>query len=774
MITMLPLLLLLTFADPAPPTGETHVNALANETSPYLLQHQHNPVDWMPWGDEAIQRARDEDKPIFLSIGYSTCYWCHVMERESFETEAVAAVINEHFIPIKVDREERPDVDEIYMTGVQVLTGRGGWPISLFLDPFSLSPFAGGTYFPPKARYNKPGFTELLLQVNEDWSANRDVLEQRGFELGQQIKTRLSTFREPQNVSKALVARAAAQVLGNYDPKYGGFRKSAPKFPIPVQLLFLLETSMDDPRIELALRHTLDQMAMGGMYDQVGGGFHRYSTDVKWLVPHFEKMLYDNGQLARVYARAYELTDDPFYAEVTREILEYVLREMLDAQGGFHSAQDAEVNHREGQNYLWMPDEVSTTLTAAGRADLVDTVFAAYGLNAQANFRDPHHRDEPARHVLHLVSRPDVVAAGLGLEVDVFNQQLAEANAILLVERDTRDQPSLDDKVLAAWNGLMITGFAEGGRVLGEQRFIDAAARAADFILEDMVDEDGNLQRSWRNGSSGTNAFLEDYAFMIQGLLALHAASGDPVRLEQAKQLALAAKSRFWNEEHGGYWDTESDQSDLLVRARVIRDSVQPTGNSVMIDNLAILAERTDEGLWRDDLTASIRGMSPWLAQSPVTPIHATGVLHRLDDDMLLSIAPRASARNGVSMAATPGTLNLPSGGKGRFELRIDVPPGFHLNAPDPLQPELLGLQVTALGDVATIDVAYPDPVVWTGPIGSMLVYEGTIVLLIDVQRIKSSVRTNRVQLIVRYQLCNDEVCLQPRAEVVPVQLMLK
>ncbi|MEE8153678.1 MAG: thioredoxin domain-containing protein, partial [Phycisphaerales bacterium] len=531
-----------------------HTNRLINETSPYLLQHAHNPVNWYAWGPDAFEAARAQNKPIFLSIGYSTCYWCHVMERESFEVEEVAALMNAHFISIKVDREERPDVDGIYMAAVQIQTRRGGWPMSVFLEPTKLKPFFGGTYFP------KQQFMSLLTRVNEAWQTHKDEIFADAGRLADAVTQQLQSATRPLPLGQTQTQQAHSDLMGTYDRQNAGFGgASGNKFPMPVYLELLIAVGWDDPAAHGAILHTLDRMATGGMYDQIGGGFHRYSTDPKWLVPHFEKMIYDNGQLASVYAEAYERTGDPFYGEVLREVLDFVMREMTDPAGGFYSAQDAEVNTREGENYIWTAQEIRQALGEAGLGADIEFTLQTYGFSLGTNFRDPHHPEDGYKNVVYLIDRPDVIAQQMGIDVDAFDKRLEAVNAALLQVRDQRDQPGTDDKILAAWNGLMIAGMADGGRVLDAPGYVDAARAAAQFVLSTMRSADGGLLRTYRAGQAKIDAFSVDYAFMIRGLIALHRATGESQFVEEAVMLAAAARDRFWDYRLGAYFDTLPD-----------------------------------------------------------------------------------------------------------------------------------------------------------------------------------------------------------------------
>jgi uncharacterized protein YyaL (SSP411 family) len=460
-------------------------NRLASQSSPYLLQHARNPVDWYPWGQEAFDTARTRDVPIFLSIGYSTCYWCHVMERESFEDEATASLMNRHFVCVKVDREERPDVDDIYMAAVLAVRGQGGWPMSVFLEPTTLKPFWAGTYFPPRGhgREGLPAFPDVIESMSRAWLEQRaDVLAQAD-EIARAVRERTGEVAAPVPVGRAQVALAVSSLMQLFDRAEGGFGR-APKFPQPVYLEFLLDARERlDPEsragVDHALKLTLDRMAMGGIHDHLAGGFHRYSVDAHWLVPHFEKMLYDQGQLAQVYARAALAFEDDFYRRVARRTCDFVLRELTGPDGAFLSAIDAEVDHREGKNYLWKPEEFRALLSDVDAAWSLEV----YGLTHGPNFRDPHHPSDAPSNVLHLEARPDALAQREGSPLGAWYSRLERVNAKLLAARAKRPQPAIDDKAIAAWNGLMIAGMAVAGRLLDEPRFVAGAARAADAVL---------------------------------------------------------------------------------------------------------------------------------------------------------------------------------------------------------------------------------------------------------------------------------------------------
>jgi uncharacterized protein YyaL (SSP411 family) len=769
-------LLVATGGQEAAPGREA--NRLIDETSPYLLQHAYNPVHWYPWGPEAFAAAREQDKPIFLSVGYSTCYWCHVMERESFEDPKVAALMNEHFICIKVDREERPDVDDIYMTGVQALAGRGGWPMSVFLEPRELKPFTGGTYFPPEARYGKPSFTQLLGSVRDQWRDDRAAVLAKARKIGDQVTRALSLSFQPQPLGAEQVNGAADSLMGAYDAAHGGFRRGNPKFPQPVQLEFLVAVAWGDPAAQDALLHTLDRMAMGGINDQVGGGFHRYSTDQRWLVPHFEKMLYDNAQLASVYARVHELTGDAFYGEVVEETLDYVLREMTSADGAFYSAQDAEANEREGDSYVWTPAQVRRALDDAGVGEQFDFAEVAYGLTAGGNFIDPHHRAEGSKNVLYLPARPEVIAGQIGLNLDDFNERMSLVNAALLAARDGREQPITDDKVLTEWNGLMISAMVDGSRALGESRYLESARRAATFVLENMRTPDGGLYRAWRAGQARIDGFSSDYAHFVRGLLALHRGTGERVWLDEAAELARVSGRKFRDERSGVYYNTLAGQADLFVRVATTRDGVIPCANSVMLMNLLDLCELTGEASWLDEASKTLGGLSSRIRRSPRSMPLATVALHRFlgrYPDRLPGEspgpAPPAAAPEPVKISLSHRTIAVSPDAPGALRVSFRIDEGYHLNAHEPGVAGLVGLSVRVVGQGLELEVEYPPGEPFRNRLfaDDLLVHTGVVTLPLTVRQTGSW--QGRAALVVTYQVCTDQVCLQPVERGLPVAI---
>jgi uncharacterized protein YyaL (SSP411 family) len=571
-----------------------HNNRLASETSPYLLAHAHNPVDWYPWGPEALAKAKKEGKPIFLSIGYSSCHWCHVMERESFMDEEIARYLNDHFVSIKIDREERPDVDFIYMTSLHVYNqltnnGRGGgWPLSMFLTP-DAEPFVGGTYFPARDgdREGAPGFLSLLKKVHEFWSQNPDRIRDDARTVVKFTRAEMERRRGALSVplDETLLASTQETMADQFDPKYGGFGYNeagrSPKFPEPSKLVFLLDRvrRSGNEEAKKMLIATLDHMASGGIRDHLGGGFHRYSVDRAWKIPHFEKMLYDNGQLASVYAEAVELTGREDYRRVLRELCEFVLREMADEQGGFYAALDADSQGEEGRFYRWDRAEIQRSLSG----DEFSLLAKVYGLNAEPNFEEKFY-------VLQLSKPLSEISKDLNLSEAALEEQLAPVRRKLLDLRGNRTRPLTDTKIVTADNGLIIGGLAEAGRVLKEPRYIEAAGKAATFVLRHLRGEDGRLQRSFASGRAKLNAYLNDYAFLAEGLIRLHRATNDPKWLDAAASVTAKQIELFADEEGGGFFFTSDDHETLLARAKELVDGALPAGNSVSAWNLIFLA----------------------------------------------------------------------------------------------------------------------------------------------------------------------------------------
>lgn len=592
-------------------TRTRQANHLIHEKSPYLQQHVYNPVDWYPWGEEALEKALQEDKPIFLSIGYSTCHWCHVMAHESFEDQEIADYLNRYFVCIKVDREERPGLDQIYMAATQAMTGSGGWPMSLFLFP-DTKPFYAGTYFPPRAAYGRPGFMEILQAIHRTWESDRKSLSVSAEQVTAHIRNENT---ESKSLDKAWPDKGFQQIAESYESEFGGFGQ-APKFPRPVVMDFLFryyKTTHKKEARDMAL-FTLEQMAAGGMYDQIGGGFHRYSVDTRWHVPHFEKMLYDQSQLVSVYLSAFQITKNKEYQETAIQILDYVLRDMENPGGGFYSAEDADsvnpynpAEHGEGAYYLWTAEEIDSLLTV----EEASVFKASYGVKKDGNVLHDPQNEFTGRNILYLEKDLVQVAREAGLSEQKAGELLKNAKAKLLTKRQTRTAPHLDDKIITAWNGLMISAFARAAMILGEDRYLDAATRATDFLLKNLVVK-GDLKRRWREGEARYPAGLDDYSFLVRGLLDLYAASHDPSRLRMAIELA-GKQTELFSDTKGGFYDT-SESVDLLARMKASYDGAEPSGNSVAAMNLLRLAAITGEKQWADLAKKSIESFGKTLA----------------------------------------------------------------------------------------------------------------------------------------------------------------
>ncbi len=622
-------------------TKPKFTNKLARETSPYLLMHAHNPTNWYPWGPEAFEKAKKENKLIFLSIGYSSCYWCHVMERESFNNESVAKVLNDSFVCIKVDREERPDIDHIYMTALQTLRGGGGWPLSMFLLPDG-RPIVGGTYWPREDRMVEGekvlGFVSLLKIVANHWKDDAKAIEKQAEKMAAATEQALNSGPGIAIVSldRKLIEGIIEELKEEFDPEYGGFgspqRKfRGPKFPTPPRLDFLLEVAgrtKDKDQLNMVTL-TLDKMALGGIWDHLGGGFHRYTVERTWTVPHFEKMLYDNAQLAEVYAKAYALTKKPLYRKVVAETLAYVEREMISPEGAFYSSQDAETQHEEGRFYVWTDEELAKAIT--DKADLA-FVRKVYGADQGPNFEEKYH-------ILKLQKPTAELAKELKMTEDQLGARLTGLREKLLAERSKRDKPLRNEIALTAWSGQMIAGFAEAGRSLGEKRYLETAKKAADFVLKNQLTANGRLLRTYgaapgEKPKAAVNGYLEDYAFLVHGLLILHEATGEGRWLDESKKLT-DVMIRFHGDKKGGFFMTASDHEKLFARAKDQYDGAQPSGNSMAARNLVALWKLTGEERWRDEaqrtfrvfagalksngtgLTAMARAVEEWLGAHP-------------------------------------------------------------------------------------------------------------------------------------------------------------
>ena len=578
-------------------------NHLANETSPYLLQHVNNPVDWYPWGKEALEKAKAENKPIFLSVGYSACHWCHVMEHESFENEEIAKILNDHFVAIKVDREERPDIDQIYMNAVQMMTRRGGWPMSVFLTP-NLKPFYAGTYFPPKRSRGMPGFDEVLKSVHQAWDQRQEQVEKSADEITVHLQELYDAAAG--DLSRELIDGAAAQMARSFDNTWGGFGP-APKFPNSMNLQLLLRhwfRTGQEQSLAMATV-TLDRMAAGGIYDHLGGGFARYSVDERWLVPHFEKMLYDNALLALAYLEAYEATANPEYRRIVVESLEYILRDMTDPLGGFYSTEDADSEGEEGKFYVWTPQELTEVLGA----EAAETFARVYDVSAAGNFE--------GHSILNLPKTLAQAAKVLNRDEAGLREELAASRAKLFEVREKRVHPGKDDKVIASWNGLMIDAMARAGASLGESRYIEAAVKAADFIVNTLRRPDGRLLHTWRQGTAKLDAYLDDYSAMANALVTLYETTFEPRHIETAETLVETILRHFHDAEAGGFFYTADDHEQLIARNKDVADNAIPSGNSLATAVLLRLGKLTGKASYIDAAIAAMRNVVQMMERAP-------------------------------------------------------------------------------------------------------------------------------------------------------------
>ncbi len=781
----------------APAKPKAKANRLARETSPYLLMHAHNPVDWYAWGPEAFEKARKEGKLIFLSVGYSSCYWCHVMERKVFMNETIAKTMNDNFVCIKVDREERPDVDDIYMTALQVYyqaigaQSGGGWPLSMFITADG-KPVAGGTYFPPEDSDKSMGFPSILGRLNDLWKDKREQLEANADILANETRRvmRPKLSLKPIEVNDTLVAKSFEAVVNSFDPDFGGVdfqskRPDGPKFPTPTKLLFVQEMLKHKPDADTAelLDLTLMQMACGGIRDHLGGGFHRYSVDRKWLVPHFEKMLYDQAQLADVYVNAFVATQKPLYKQVAEEILTFVEREMTSNEGGFYSALDAETNGIEGESYVWEAREIDNILGAAA-----------------ADFKEAYHVKD-----LSDFEHGNVLRLSTG-EVEALEGPRAERLAVsrqkLLTVRDQRQRPLRDEKTLTSWNGLMMGAFARAGALLNQPDFVRTAERGANFVLANLRDAEGRLLRTHTAGKAKLNAYLDDYAFVIDGLLALHDATDDARWFKAAKELQDDQLKMFRDETGGGFFFTSHHHEELLARTKNCYDGVLPAGNSVSARNLIKLAKLTGEQRYLDEARTIVELFASNLEQAPrsltVLALAASELLAAdkpkgqsdtpRDDrvqqvgtndttakagEKLILLAEQQEERPKkdelVRARAYLSTDRLPAGGTCRIVVLLDVKEGWHINA-NPPSPDFL--KPTKLSFKSKSGVTLADPVYPKGHGFKMegedmdaMVYEGEVAIdgTLTVPKSSGGV-TDEMEITVNYQACNEKGCQPPKS----------
>jgi hypothetical protein len=744
-------------------------NHLAGETSPYLLQHAHNPVDWYPWGDDPFEKARREDRPVFVSVGYSTCHWCHVMERESFEDQGVARILNENFVSIKVDREERPELDSMFMSVTQMATGRGGWPNSVWLTPEGY-PWYAGTYWPREDTGGRAGFKTVLRSLRDMWQNRRHEVEEKARQWKQALQDSAETAAEGR-VDRSIVREAVRALHSAFDPEHGGFG-GAPKFPPhgSLRLLLHLADKGQEGGLEMATR-TLDAMALGGVRDHLAGGFHRYSTDAHWLLPHFEKMLYDNAQLACAYAQAHELTGRDLYARVARETCDWVLREMTDEHGGFYTAVDADSEGEEGRYYLWTREQV---LDALGPEE-GELFCRVYDVRPEGNFRDEATGQRTGANVLHLERPLRDTARREGTNPNDLRERIDAARRKLHQVRCRREPPLTDDKVLAAWNGLMIGAMASCGRRLGEERYVQAAERAADFVLREMR-QDGRLSRSYRRGRARGRAYLEDYAHLACGLLDLHAARpSDELRVQEAEDL-VTQLNRHYRHPEGGYYQTADDHEDLLLRQRSPLDQASPSGNAMAALALLQLGQITGKNSYLCAGERTVEAFAGIMRRAP----RATETLIVATDRLLGCARVRAPAEEPiVSLHARPKPAFSKPGGTARYDVVLHVAPDWHVYSDQPLekghQPTELWIEDAPGLDL--VEVHYPTGEAWETdvhpePVG---IYQGEVQLR-TMLSVGQGVRPGRheFRFCARVQPCDEARCLAPRVVQTTAELEIR
>jgi len=752
----------LTFSLSAPAAA----NRLIDSSSPYLLQHAYNPVDWYPWGEEAFAKARQENKPILLSIGYSTCYWCHVMEREIFENPEIAKLMNQFIVSIKIDREQRPDVDELYMMATQLMTRGGGWPNNVFVTP-DLKPFYAGTYFPPA------DFTLLIQQIHDKWTQDQAVIKAQADRLASAI---IQSKQQENDAESTLPGQQAIEALlehygDYYDNRLGGFYQ-APKFPNEDALLFLLDAyrlTDNNTSLEMA-RSTLEKMAEGAIHDHVGGGFHRYATDAQWRIPHFEKMLYNQALLGRAYTKLYALSNKPEDRAVAEGIFDFTLRQMTHKEGGFYSALDAETDAVEGVYYAWTDAELHDALDKDSYAWLMKH----YGLAEIPEIPGHKHTNGKVLHLNQPLSG-SAKAEGLSHE-DVVKKQQVVMTA-LRKTRDKRKLPHLDNKIITSWNGLMIDAFARAGQRMGKPEYTEAARCAANFILANLREKNGALYRTWRDGKADISAFFEDYAFMIQGLVSTYRATQEDSYLQAAKELTVKAKQLFWDKEHSGYYFTDGSEQ-LLVRMKNAVDSAIPSGNAVMAQALLDLYEITGDAEWKQQTEALLKAFGQAITGNPRAYTHMVHALLRLnhltpakkttqrpDEAVTLQEAMETKVYVKVSASEPKREANSLT-----VTAVLDITEGWHINA----NPASLDFLIPTSVDVredsgkAKVKPAYPDARAMATPLGDIKVYKGKVSIPVQVTFPGSA---ENLRLLVRAQACKGTTCLAPSDWIIPVKL---
>ncbi len=766
-------------------TEHKHTNALAKETSPYLLQHAHNPVNWYPWGEEAFEKAKKEDKPIFLSVGYSSCHWCHVMERESFENEKVAEVLNKHFIAIKVDREERPDVDEIYMSAVQLVTQHGGWPMSVFMTADG-RPFFGGTYYPPDDKFGRMGFTTLLENIQRVWKSNRaDVLKDADG-LSEAVREHLSERKIPAKgaLDRALLAGCIDDLYENFDSNRGGFGRR-PKFPpnngLPL-LLYLKETAPKaNQKLDDMLTLTLDQMAMGGIHDHLGGGFHRYSTDEKWLVPHFEKMLYDNALLSRAYAQASVIFNDPEYARVARDTYDWVLREMTSPEGGFYSTLDADSEGVEGKFYVWSRKEIEDLLGA----DAVK-FCEIYNVKADGNFKEEATGHDTGHNILHLQESLKAHAFRAKAEEADLRKKVDEWKAKLLAVRIKRVWPGLDDKILTAWNGLMIASLARGSIWLKEPRYKDAAVKAAEFLLKNQKTKDGRWLATHRKGQSKLPAYLDDHAFIAVAFLDLFDATGDERWKKEAIATVELMDKHFADKTRGGYFFTADDHEKLLARTKDPIDKAIPSGNGWAAQALVRLSVLTGDKSYLEKagkVLGEFQGLMERAPQATESPLLALGYFLDAGGKPATVAAAGASkvTRGPVTIELLSGVSALGRGEKAPLAVRFTIENGFHIQESRNDKADVGATRLTFISDEfgKVEKFAFPNAEKLKAPElgGEINVYSKAFAAgALLIVAADAPLGKQKLSVKIHFQACDDKACQAPEDVVLtlPIEVLEK
>ncbi len=747
-------------------------NRLCDATSPYLLQHADNPVNWYPWGDEAFEEARRRDRPVFLSVGYSTCHWCHVMEDESFSRDDVADILNENFISIKVDREERPDIDEIFMNATMLLAGSGGWPNSVWLTPDG-KPFYTGTYFPREDRPPMKGFKSICRQIAGIWRNEREVIERQGGQVVQALRNLYERREKPaEQPGPETINDALSQIRRSYDNRHGGF-SAAPKFPPHHTLRLLIEELQrrgDGDLMEMA-NGTLTWMYRGGIYDQVGGGFHRYSTDEQWFVPHFEKMLYDNAQLAWIYARAAELTGDKFYANTARQICDWVLEDMTHERGGFYSAVDADSEGVEGKYYLWTRREIMDIL---GRQD--GRLFCrVYGIEEEGNYRHEAAKHLAGANILYIERDLNVTSEFLDIEIEELRRRLERMRRKLLAVRRRRVPPHTDDKILAAWNGLMIGGLAAASSVLGEKKYLTAAERAAEFVMGQMRDEGGKLSRSRRAGETAGAGQLSDYAFMAWGLLELHELTGSGDWSSQAEELINKAEEIF-ADGIGGFYNSPGDEGHLPVRPRNCYDQAEPNANAVLAEVLVRLARINDKNEYTRRAGSVLSAFGDQITRAPQATqrmLASLGMYLEAGGEPLSAAGGRDSTPH-VSVRAMIHNRIIAPGEIEHIKVDVKVDRGWHVNAAEASQNVVPTKLTLATGSPAElVEVNYPPPEEINAGGEKIKAYAGefTIIAAVRVSERARGGITLRMELQV--QPCSESKCLDVQRHVLELPVTI-